>query len=871
MRRRRRLQVAIAAGKEFLPDEVKADSPSRLARKLGVTRSERKRISLLQRTSSDKRTPYTRIADRVLGSGRVQMERLIEVDTELELEGVGMSPWMSQRFSVLREGVAEVDSDADEQWLGHDSLGRPVWEDVLDQQRKRLGWLLNEEDSPTFTAPQLPPLEQVLITPGDWPPVLPRNEAFTFRNFHVCRQNERSAHAVNEILEQPAGKLNPLVLSGESGCGKTHLLWATGWAFARQEPDKVARILSCTTLEDDFTLPSKWSERFIGTSVLLIDDIHLLHDRPDTMHAIGKVVDWALNLGLQVVLTSNSEDRYGGPENRLSQVLRQSVRVKLDQPSRDSLIMMLRTRSGGRDLLLDDEMLIAIVDRSGRGWGAAKAGLEELAIAVESGENLVDSDDVIRILTGRSPPREEIAASQPDDLEELGEELAREVLDTVFADPLNPAVDIHTVLPEIGADDYTPPDLMPVSSQAAVESVVERHVGELMDRKKEYVASALMPHERDAHLAASPPQLPFAERVKVADDLAPLALKTDAAFQRLEDDIDNQRQNLADIEGELQAIALQVEGANSKNLISLVDQLRLVEEKLAEIDPEAIPLPEFEEAKPRRRVFKRLAQIGPARSEIEGGRKKRKAVRRASQPETGDVVPEVIGAEPEVSRKRKAVRRAAQPEVAVTEPEVSEAEPEVNRKHKAVRRAAPPEVAETEEIAAPATVDDSLEIVTEIQAASPVLEEVEIPESEIQVVENQETEIQDIAPVAVDEKNAPISLQDEMAIIASEIMTDADKVEADSSRKSDIYDDIPPDIFPESVALPDVGSTETPEPVIHTPSEIPTTTKGAENLTISDSMTTAQALASLTPAPIIEVIRPTVAELKPTDILVPVE
>ena len=224
MRRRRRLQVAIAAGKEFLPDEVKADSPSRLARKLGVTRSEKKRISLLQRTSSDKRTPYTRIADRVLGSGRVQMERLIEVDNEMESEGVGMCPWMGQRFSVLREGVAEVDSDADEQWLGHDSLGRPVWEDVLDQQRKRLGWLLNEEDSPTFTAPQLPPLEQVLITPGDWPPVLPRNEAFTFRNFHVCRQNERSAHAVNEILEQPAGKLNPLVLSGESGCGKTVLM-----------------------------------------------------------------------------------------------------------------------------------------------------------------------------------------------------------------------------------------------------------------------------------------------------------------------------------------------------------------------------------------------------------------------------------------------------------------------------------------------------------------------------------------------------------------------------------------------------------------------------------------------------------------------
>ena len=848
MRRRRRLQAAIAAGLEILPERVKTDSPSRLARKLGVNRSERKRISLLQRSSSDKRTPYTRIADRVLGSDRVQLERLIEVDAEVEAEGAGIGPWMSQRFSILRGGVADVESDEDEQWLGYDDHGRPVWEDVLEHQRKRLGWLLREEESPTIAAPQLPPLEQVLISPGDWPPVLPRNEAFTFRNFHVCRQNERAAHAVNEILEQPAGQLNPLVLNGESGSGKTHLLWATGWAFARQEPEKVARILSCATLDDDFTLPGKWSERFVGTSVLLIDDIHLLYDRPETMHAVGKVVDWALNLGLQVVLTSESDGRNGGPKNRLSQVLRQAVRVKLEQPSRDSLIMMLRTRSGGRDLLLDDEMLITIVDRCGRGWGAAKAGLEELAIAVESGENLVDSDDVIRILTGRSPTREEISAPQPEDLEELGEELAREVLDTVFADPLNPAVDIHTVLPEIGDDDYTPPDLMPKSSLAAVESVVERHVGELMDRKKEYVASALTLSERDAHLVASPPQLPFEERVKIADDLVPLAINTDAAFQRLEDELDNQRENLADIEGELQAIALQIEGADSKNLIALVDKLRSVEEKLAEIDPEALPLPEFEEAKVRRQVFKRLAPIEPAITESEpservDGKKRRKAVRRATHSEVGEPEPELIEAEVEVSKKRKVVRRSPQP---LEEEEQVTSSPEL----------------------------DSPEIATVIQEVSPHLEEVESqePESAVDdstVVDIPEPESQEISSLAG--VIPPTSLQDEMAKIASDIMTITNEVEDDAPRKSDVSTDFPSDIFPESVLLPKVDSAEKPQPVIQSPTTIPATTPESEKLSESVTMSTAQALGILTPAPIIEVIQPTVAELRPTDILVPVE
>ncbi len=861
MRRRRRLQAAIAAGLEILPERVKTDSPSRLARKLGVNRSERKRISLLQRSSSDKRTPYTRIADRVLGSDRVQLERLIEVDTEVEVEGAGIGPWMGQRFSILRGGVADVESNEDEQWIGYDSHGRPVWEDVLDHQRKRLGWLLREEESTTIAAPQLPPLEQVLISPGDWPPVLPRNEAFTFRNFHVCRQNERAAHAVNEILEQPAGQLNPLVLNGESGSGKTHLLWATGWAFARQEPEKVARILSCATLDDDFTLPGKWSERFVGTSVLLIDDIHLLYDRPETMHAVGKVVDWALNLGLQVVLTSELDGRNGGPKNRLSQVLRQAVRVKLEQPSRDSLIMMLRTRSGGRDLLLDDEMLITIVDRCGRGWGAAKAGLEELAIAVESGENLVDSDDVIRILTGRSPTREEISAPQPEDLEEFGEKLAREVLDTVFADPLNPAVDIHTVLPEIGSDDYTPPDLMPKSSLAAVESVVERHVGELMDRKNEYVTSALTLSERDAHLVASPPQLPFEEQVKIADDLVPLAINTDAAFQRLEDELDNQRENLADIEGELQAIALQIEGADSKNLIALVDKLRSVEEKLAEIDPEALPLPEFEEAKVRRQVFKRLATIEPAITESEpservDGKKRRKAVRRGSQPEVAVAEPESIKVNTvDGKKRRKPVRRTTQPEVGEPEPEAIEVE--VSKKLKVARLS--PQPLEDEEQVTSSPGLDSPEIATVIQEVSPHLEEVESQEPESQEISSQG----EVIP--------PASLQDEMAKIASEIMTITEEVEDDAPRKSDVSTDFPSDIFPESVLLPEVDGAEKPQPVIQSPTTIPATTPESEKLSESVLMSTAQAPGILTPAPIIEVIQPTVTELRPTDILVPVE
>jgi hypothetical protein len=179
---------------------------------------------------------------------------------------------------------------------------------------------------------------------------------------------------------------------------------------------------------------------------------------------------------------------------------------------------------------------------------------------------------------------------------------------------------------------------------------------------------------------------------------------------------------------------------------------------------------------------------------------------------------------------------------------------------------------------------DSPEIATVIQEVSPLLEEVERPEPEIQVVERTEPEsavvesaVVDIPEPEIQEISAlagvipPASLQDEMAKIASEIMTISEEVEDDAPRRSNVSTDFPSDIFPESVLLPGVDGAEKPQPVIQSPTTIPATTPESEKLSDSVAMSTALALGILTPAPIIEVIQPTVTELRPTDILVPVE
>ena len=66
MRRNMKLNSAITSSRKLLPKRDDVDSPSRLARKLGIERTEKSRITLLQRTSSDKRTTYGRISEKIL-------------------------------------------------------------------------------------------------------------------------------------------------------------------------------------------------------------------------------------------------------------------------------------------------------------------------------------------------------------------------------------------------------------------------------------------------------------------------------------------------------------------------------------------------------------------------------------------------------------------------------------------------------------------------------------------------------------------------------------------------------------------------------------------------------------------------------------
>lgn len=63
------------------------------------------------------------------------------------------------------------------------------------------------------------------------------NEKYSLDNFVVGKNNKFAYAAAQAIMESPGDVYNPLVIYGETGTGKTHLLNAIANYYKKQNPD----------------------------------------------------------------------------------------------------------------------------------------------------------------------------------------------------------------------------------------------------------------------------------------------------------------------------------------------------------------------------------------------------------------------------------------------------------------------------------------------------------------------------------------------------------------------------------------------------------------------------------------------------------
>ena len=182
--------------------------------------------------------------------------------------------------------------------------------------------------------------------------VLMGSEDYTFDRFVVGQSNRLAYNASLAVAEDPGKSYNPLFLYGESGLGKTHLLYSIYHTIRQNHPefqiiyikgDEFTNELSeAIRLRSTDTFRQKYRDK----DLLLVDDIHFIAGKEQTQEEFFNTFNNLYEAGRQIVLTS---DRPPSDMLRLEDRLRtrfeQGLMADIQPPDYETRCAIIKNKS----------------------------------------------------------------------------------------------------------------------------------------------------------------------------------------------------------------------------------------------------------------------------------------------------------------------------------------------------------------------------------------------------------------------------------------------------------------------------------------------------------------------------------------------
>ena len=197
----------------------------------------------------------------------------------------------------------------------------------------------------------------------DRPGALYESDAFTFETYVVGPSNKLAYAAAKAVAERPAENYNPLFIYGDSGLGKTHLLYAIAHQVMRK--DENAKIVYIKV--DDFTVElvnairdgknPEFREKYRQASLLLVDDIQFIAGKQQTQEEFFHTFNALYEAGKQIVLTSDRPPREMTLlQDRLRGRFEWGLMVDVTPPDFETRIAIIKTKAALLGVQLPDEI-----------------------------------------------------------------------------------------------------------------------------------------------------------------------------------------------------------------------------------------------------------------------------------------------------------------------------------------------------------------------------------------------------------------------------------------------------------------------------------------------------------------------------------
>ncbi|MCL1910130.1 MAG: chromosomal replication initiator protein DnaA [Kiritimatiellaeota bacterium] len=190
------------------------------------------------------------------------------------------------------------------------------------------------------------------------------NPAFTFAEFIVGNSNSFSHAGAVAVAAKPGRAYNPLLIYGDTGLGKTHLMQAIAHGVLAHTPKASVRYLTAEMLLNDFitsihnaTMP-EFRARYRSADVLLVDDIHFIAGKKEIQEEFFNIYNALHNVQKQIVMTSDRPiSKIQGLEERLVSRFQAGLVTDIAKPEFETRVAILRHKQQGFERKLPDGLL----------------------------------------------------------------------------------------------------------------------------------------------------------------------------------------------------------------------------------------------------------------------------------------------------------------------------------------------------------------------------------------------------------------------------------------------------------------------------------------------------------------------------------
>nr|WP_307816559.1 chromosomal replication initiator protein DnaA [Nocardioides sp. DJM-14] len=178
------------------------------------------------------------------------------------------------------------------------------------------------------------------------------NPKYTFETFVIGSSNRFPHAAAVAVAEAPGKAYNPLLVYGDSGLGKTHLLHAIGHYVRSLYAGAKVRYVSSEEFTNEFInairddRQDRFKRRYRDVDVLLIDDIQFLEGKTQTQEEFFHTFNTLHNANKQIVLTSDrAPKRLEALEDRLRNRFEWGLITDVQPPDLETRIAILQKKA----------------------------------------------------------------------------------------------------------------------------------------------------------------------------------------------------------------------------------------------------------------------------------------------------------------------------------------------------------------------------------------------------------------------------------------------------------------------------------------------------------------------------------------------